>query len=224
MGSNPTSSAMFHEARMKKILHIISTPRGDESRTLKVSGYFLEELKNKYPACVVDTLDLFKETIPPLTLKTVSGKYVLLSGKDLSGELKESWRDIERHIARFLSADAHLISTPMWNFSIPYILKHYIDIIVQPRYLFRYTDKGVEGLAKNKKMAIITSRGGDYSAASPFHTSDYQEPYLRAIFNLTGITDISFINVQPMDALGQDVAEGKIREAQKIAAETAQKF
>ncbi|MBU0605612.1 MAG: NAD(P)H-dependent oxidoreductase [Candidatus Omnitrophica bacterium] len=209
---------------MKKILHIIATPRGDASRTLKVSGVFLESLKKKYPACAVDTLDLFKDAIPPLTLRAVSGKYTLLAGKDLSGEFKEAWRDIESHITRFLLADAYLISVPMWNFSIPYVLKHYIDTIVQPKYLFRYTDKGPEGLAKNKKMVIITSRGGDYSAASPFHAYDYQEPYLRAVFNFVGITDIVFINAQPMDALGQDVAEEKIRQAQTIAAETAGKF
>ena len=209
---------------MKKILHIISTPRGDASRTLKISAFFLKELKNKYPACAVDTLDLFKDTIPSLTLKTVSGKYVLLAGKDLTGDLKKAWRDIESHITRFLSADAYLISAPMWNFSIPYVLKHYIDIIVQPRYLFRYTDKGPEGLAKNKKMAVITSRGGDYSSASPFHAYDYQEPYLRAVFNLVGITDIVFINAQPMDALGRDAAEEKIKQARGLAAEAAGKF
>ena len=209
---------------MKKILHIIATPRGAESRTLKVSGSFLEGLKGKYPACTVDTLDLFKDAIPPLTLKAVDGKYVLLSGKDLSGSLKEAWRDIENHITRFLSADAYLISTPMWNFGIPYVLKHYIDIIIQPKYLFHYTDNGPEGLAKNKKMVLITSRGGDYSAASPFHVYDYQEPYLRAIFNMVGITDITFINAQPMDALGQEVAEEKIIQAQNIAVETAEKF
>lgn len=209
---------------MKKILHIIATPRGDLSRTLKVSGTFLKELKSKYPGCDIDTLDLFKDMIPPLTLKAVNGKYVLLASKDLSGDLKEAWRDIELSIVRFLSADAYLISTPMWNFSIPYVLKHYIDVIVQPKYLFRYTDKGVEGLAKNKKMVIITSRGGDYSAASPSHAYDYQEPYLRAIFGLVGITDIVFINAEPMDALGQDAAEEKIKQAQGLAAETAEKF
>lgn len=209
---------------MKKILHIISTPRGAASRTLKVSEYFLKGLKNKYPACVIDTLDLFKDTITPLTLKAVSGKYVLLAGNDLSGDIKEAWRDIERHITRFLSADAYLISAPMWNFSIPYVLKHYIDIIVQPKYLFRYTDKGPEGLAKNKKMIIITSRGGDYSAASPFHACDYQEPYLRAIFNLVGIIDIVFINAQPMDALGQGTAQEKIKEAQNLAVDAAKEF
>lgn len=209
---------------MKKILHIIATPRGDASRTLKISGSFLKSLKDKYPACVVDELDLFNEAIPPLTSKRADGKYALLAGKDLSGDLKKAWVDIEQAITRFLSADAYLISAPMWNFSIPYVLKHYIDVIVQPKYLFRYTDKGAEGLVKNKKMAVITSRGGDYSAASPFHAADHQEPYLRTIFNLVGITDIIFINAQPMDALGPDVAGEKIKQAQELAAEAAGKF
>lgn len=209
---------------MKKVLHIISTPRGGASRTLKISGSFLESLKKKYPSCAIDTLDLFKDKIPALTLKMISGKYALLAGNDLTGDLKEAWRDIEFHISRFLSADAYLISAPMWNFSIPYILKQYIDIILQPKYLFRYTDKGPEGLAKNKKMAIVTSRGGDYSSTSPFHAYDYQEPYLRAIFNLAGITDIVFINAQPMDAMGDDVAQEKIKQAQKFAADAAAAF
>jgi FMN-dependent NADH-azoreductase len=55
------------------------------------------------------------------------------------------------------------------------------------------------GLTLGKKMVVITSRGGDYSANSPFHVFDFQEPYLRAIFGFVGITDIQFINAQPMD-------------------------
>ncbi|HAH19631.1 MAG TPA: hypothetical protein DCL49_01860 [Candidatus Omnitrophica bacterium] len=30
---------------------------------------------------------------------------------------------MERHIERFLSADRYFISTPMWNFGIPYPLR-----------------------------------------------------------------------------------------------------
>lgn len=208
---------------MKKLLHIVATPRGDLSRTLKISDAFLKSLKSKYPDCVIDTLDLFKDNIPSLTLKTVSGKYALLAGKDLSGELKEAWRDIESAIMRFLSADTYLISTPMWNFGIPYVLKQYIDIIVQPKYLFHYTDKGPEGLAKNKKMVVITSRGGDYSADSLFRVYDYQEPYLRAIFGLAGITDIVFINAQPMD-MDPKLRDERLKEAESLAIETVKKF
>lgn len=205
-----------------KLLHIIATPRGEDSRTLKVTKVFLENFRKKNPNYQVEELDIYKEKLPALTPKMIDGKYILLTGRELTNELKEAWKDIEKTIERFLSADIYLISTPMWNFGIPYRLKHYIDIIIQPKYLFRYTDKGVEGLAKNKKMVVITSRGGDYSKDSPFHAYDFQEPYLRGIFGFVGITDITFINAQPMDAMGGEVQNKKIEEAQVLAKQTAE--
>ncbi len=209
---------------MEKLLHIIATPRGKDSRTLKVSQAFLGAFSKKYPKSRVDELNVITENIPGLTVKMIDGKYILLGGKDLSGEIKEAWEPIQQHIERFLAADSYLVTTPMWNFGIPYPLKQYIDIIVQPKYLFRYTEKGVEGLAKNKKMVVITSRGGDYGPESAFHSYDFQEPYLRAVFGFVGITDITFINAQPMDALGPDVQRDKIQEAKEIARETAEGF
>lgn len=209
---------------MKKLLHIVATPRIEESRTLQVSEAFLEGFRKRYPQSKVDTINVATESLPPLTVKRISGKYVLLGGGELSPDLEKAWKDIISHIERFLSADAYLISTPMWNFSIPYPLKQYIDIIVQPKYLFKYTEKGPEGLVKNRKAVIITSRGGDYAPESPFHAFDYQEPYLRSVLGFIGITDITFINAQPMDALGPYMQGQKIEEAKSVAMKLAEKF
>lgn len=205
---------------MKKLLHIIATPRDDESRTLQVSESFLEVFKDKHRDWAIDELNLFKEELPPLTVKRVDGKYILLGGKDLFGKFKEAWTEIIAHIERFLSADAYLISTPMWNFSIPYTLKHYIDIIVQPKYLFRYGEKGVEGLVKGKKMIVIGSRGGDYTSDA-MRMYDAQEPYLRTIFGFVGITDIAFIIAQPVD-MGEELQKQRIEEAKALARKTAE--
>jgi FMN-dependent NADH-azoreductase len=198
---------------MKKLLHIVASPRKEESRTLRISKHLIQRFESGASGAVVDELDLFAETLPPLSVTRVGGKYILLGGGELTGEIKQSWEEIEKHINRFLSADVYLISTPMWNFGIPYSLKHYIDIIVQPRYLFQYTDQGPEGLVKGKKMVIVTSRGGDYGPDSPAHSFDQQEPYLRTVFGFVGITDLTFVNAQPMDAAGEDVREQKIVEA-----------
>jgi FMN-dependent NADH-azoreductase len=208
---------------IKKLLHFIATPRGNESSTLKVSKAFLEEFTKKYPDCVVDELNVATAKLPDLAVEEVSGKYMLLSGKELSGKPKEAWKKIEAEIARFVAADAYLVSTPMWNFSIPYTLKHYIDVIVQPKYLFRYTASGVEGLAKNKKMVVVASRGGDYSPGSPGQASDFQEPYLRTVFGLAGITDITFLIAQPMN-MGLELAEKKLQEAVLKAKQAVQNF
>ena len=209
---------------MNTLLHIIATPRGADSRTLKVTAAFLEGFGKRHPGCRIDTLNLYDEELPALTARQLDGKYVLLGGKDLTGELENVWRGILKQIERFLSADAYLISAPMWNFSIPYALKHYIDVILQPKYLFRYTAEGPEGLVKGRKMAVITSRGGDYGEGSPFRLYDFQEPYLKAVFGFAGITDITFINAQPMDALGPQVQAEKIASAQETAKKAAEAF
>lgn len=183
----------------------------------------MDNFRKKHPDCQIDELNVFIEPLESLTVKIVSGKYVLLSGKELTEKLKDTWKNVEYQIKRFLSADGYLIITPMWNFNIPYSLKHYIDIIIQPKYLFRYTDKGMEGLVKNRKMVVITSRGGDYSQDSPFHAYDFQEPYLRAIFGFVGITDIIFINTQPMD-MEPELQQQKIEEAKNLARKIADSF
>lgn len=207
---------------MKKMLHIIATPRQEESRTLKISKVFLDAFKKSNPDWVVEELNLAKEKLPPLTLQQVDGKYVLLSGKELSGQFKEAWREIIAQIDRFLSANAYLISTPMWNFSIPYPLKHYIDIIIQPKYLFRYVEGRPEGLVKGKKMAVIASRGGDYSIPEA-RGFDFQETYLRAIFGFVGLSDIKFIVAQPMD-MGPALEKERLEKAQVQAAQAAADF
>ena len=55
---------------------------------------------------------------PGTTYKT---KYSLMIGQPIDRNHVESWRQIESLTEHFLSADAYLISTPMWNLSIPYL-------------------------------------------------------------------------------------------------------
>ncbi len=109
----------------------------------------------------------------------------------------------------------------MWNFSIPYVLKFYIDAIVQSSYMYRYNELGQPiPLVHGKKMICISTRGGDYSLSSPMHTLDFQEPYLRSIFGFIGITDLRFINAQSMDvtpALREVAIASAIEEAKQIA-------
>ncbi len=200
---------------MKKLLHIIASPRGADSRSLKISSHLEKKFLKAYPDLTVDRLELFTEDIPDLNVIRVKGKYVLMGGGKLSGKEKESWEKIEKHIERFKKADVYIISTPMWNFGIPYKLKQYIDVIFQPGFMFTYTENGPVGLITDKKLYVVSSRGGDYSPESPFHAYDQLEPYLRTAFAFIGLKDISFINAQPMDAAGEDVRNKNIESAFK---------
>lgn len=182
-----------------QLLHVISTPRGLASNTGRVSSALLEAILEQDDDVAVTTLDLFKTDLPSVAGRNIESKYKLMTGQALDDASRDSWHEIERTIEQFLDADVYLLTVPMWNLGIPYVLKYYIDAIVQPGYLFRYTEDGVvEGLAKGKKMICVTSRGSDYSH-EPMKAFDFVECYLRTIFGFVGITDIQFFNVQPMD-------------------------
>jgi FMN-dependent NADH-azoreductase len=200
-----------------KVLHIVATPRTNGSNTLAVADAYLDALRSRNGDVGVKTIELFSHDLPGVDGENIENKYLLMGGAILQDEQAAAWQDIEALIGDFLAADLYVISAPMWNFSIPYVLKYYIDAIVQPGYTFRYDEQGQAiGLVQGKKMVCITSRGADYSPDTPYHSYDFQEPYLRAIFGFIGVTDIEFIHAQPMD-ITAELREQALSEAMEHA-------
>jgi FMN-dependent NADH-azoreductase len=183
-----------------KLLHIVASPRLNGSNTLRIANSFLDAARAADPALEVETVDLFNEDLPAVAGSNIEAKYGLLMGQPIDRNHAESWGEIEREISRFLSADGYVITTPMWNFSVPYALKYYIDCIVQPGYTFRFNAQGYpEGLVIGKRMIVVSSSGSDYSEGSPMHALNFHEPYLRTILGFIGITDVSFVQGFAMD-------------------------
>ena len=61
---------------------------------------------------------------------------------------------------------------------------------------FRYSDAGVEGLAKGKRVILASSRGGFYGPDSPAAGLQHQESYLRGFFGFIGITDVEVVSAE----------------------------
>ena len=203
---------MTHASSGTKLLHVICTPRGLASNTARVSSCLLEAMHEADDSLEVSSLDLFRTDLPSVAGKNIESKYRLMTGQGIDDDAQESWGQIERTIDQFLAADVYLLTVPMWNLGIPYALKYYIDAIVQPGYLFRYTPDGqVEGLVKDKTMVIVISSGSDYRADSmaPYN---FVESYLRAIFGFVGLTDIHVFHANGMD-MGPDLKKAGQRSA-----------
>jgi FMN-dependent NADH-azoreductase len=112
----------------------------------------------------------------------------------------------------------------MYNFSIPSQLKAWIDRLAQPGKTFRYTANGHEGLAGDKKVIVVSSRGGVY-AGTPFEVSmDHQEAYLRAMFGFFGIQSVSFVRAEGVnmseERKGQALQQA-VRDIQEMTYEAA---
>src|SRR5690606_31559444 len=68
----------------------------------------------------------------------------------------------ERLLSQFLAADVIVLGAPLYNFDIPSQLKAWLDRLAQPGRTFRYTASGPEGLAGDKTVIVVSTRGGIY--------------------------------------------------------------
>jgi FMN-dependent NADH-azoreductase len=112
----------------------------------------------------------------------------------------------------------------MWNFGIPYRLKQYLDILVQPTYTFSFSPKeGYKGLVLGKPIVVAYSRGGAYPKGTADEAFDLQTKYFQLILGFIGFTDIRALIVEPTLA-GPDVAKQKREETIAKAREMAKTF
>jgi FMN-dependent NADH-azoreductase len=188
-----------------------------------VADAFVDAYQAKHPADKVETLNLFTAALPSFDGLTINGKYNIMHGKEFTADEKKAWEAVVKLIEHFKSFDKYVLAVPMWNFGIPYRLKHYLDLIIQPTYTFAVSDKGYEGLVKNKPIVVIYARGGSYPAGTPGEAYDLQKKYMELALGFIGFTNIQSILVDPTlhgtpDDIEKMIAERK-RDAAKLAAE-----
>ena len=181
---------------MAKLLHIVASPRS-ESYSTQVAKAFLDSYRQARPDDRIETLDLFQADIPPFHAPQAKAKYAVSAGQSPRDEAEAAWQPVIKTINHFKGFDKYVLSSPMWNFNVPYRLKQYIDVIVQPSLTVAYSpEKGYTGLVAGKPLMLILARGATYAAGNPAQTFDFQESYLRCIFGFIGFTDIRTVCIQ----------------------------
>ncbi len=115
---------------MAKLLYIQASPRGDRSASIAVAEHFIATYQSKNSGDQIETLDLWETDLPEFDGDTIKAKYAVLNGQEHTPEQGVAWDAVVKIADQFKAADKILLSLPMWNFSIPYRLKHYIDILV----------------------------------------------------------------------------------------------
>ena len=210
---------------MSRLLYIQASPRGKRSYCIAVADAFVETYKQKHPDDEVMTLNVFEASIPDFDGAAVQAKYAILHGQPHSKEEERVWKIVEEVIEQFTSADKYVLAVPMWNFSIPYRLKQYIDLLVQPGYTFGYSeDTGYEGRVVGKPMLAVYARGGRYPSGSKGAAFDLQSKYIELIFGFMGFKNIRSVFVEPTLQAGPDAAAEKRQEAIDKAKEIAGVF
>jgi len=210
---------------MSKILYIKASPMGERSSSIAAADAFVAAYTEANPDDSVQTLDLFAAPLPEFNFAAASAKYKIMHGKDHSQDEKAVWEGIVAVIDEFKAADKYIFAVPMWNFSIPYRLKQYLDILIQPGQTFTVAEDGsYDGLVKDKPVFAAFARGGEYPADTAAEALDHQKPYLELILGFIGFKDIRSLVVEPTLAAGPETAKDRIAAAIEKARAMAADF
>jgi FMN-dependent NADH-azoreductase len=172
---------------MTSLLAIAASPRYELSTSRKLTSLFIEKWRAAHPGGEVVERDLIKTTLPFVDLPWIGGAFT--PPEQHSPESAAAIKISNDLVAELQAADRIIIGTPMYNFTIPAVLKAYIDHVVR----VGVTVVDNVGQLTGKKATVILASGGDFSPGSPIQGYDYASSYLRQVLGFLGITDLDIV-------------------------------
>lgn len=199
-----------------RLLYVEASPRGADSISTRLASHFIDHLRSTEPELALDHLRLWEEALPELDGPLLAAKYAVLAKRDLSNEEARAWNVVAQLIERVREADSLFVSTPMWNFGIPYKLKHWIDLITQPGLSFSFDPAtGYSPLLSPKPLTIILASAGDYATGPSWGRPDLASGYLREALRFIGLEAPEIILAGP--TAGDSARQEEARAAARIA-------
>jgi FMN-dependent NADH-azoreductase len=189
---------------MKKILHVISSPRGNDSFSIKLGNAIVEKIQTAHPGSTVKESNVVDLKFPHLEESHITSFFTPPEHRT------DNHRAVLEHsdtaISEIMNADIIVIGAPMYNYGINSALKAWLDHIIRVGVTFKYSAEGLEGLVKNKKVYIAQSSGGIYSEG-PMQSHDFAAPYLKTVLAHIGLTDVTVFRAEGTSMPGvQDTA------------------
>ncbi|MEH6306299.1 NAD(P)H-dependent oxidoreductase [Olivibacter sp. CPCC 100613] len=194
---------------MNKLLVINASARKERSLSRYMTNVFVETWKEKHPDSKIFYREVGKGNIPHVTEEWIAGAFKpaeLRTTEDI-----EALKVSNELVAELKDADIIVLGTPMYNWSVPSVLKAYIDQVLRVNETILITKDNPEnpytGLLKNKQVYLLMVRGNKGYAPGEFYEHmDFQTNYLKTVFRIMGIEDIKYTALNGV-GLGQDPSE-----------------
>ena len=182
---------------MPRLFHLSCSPRAN-SESAAGARVFLDGFRKARANWDIDVMNLWRDKLPEFEGYLLEAKYARTSGRPFTDGQRDAFAEAERIAARLALADRVLISTPMWNFGIPYKLKQWFDVIVQPGLTFRFDPAtGYQPLLKDRPTIVIVASGSDFITGMNRGRIDMATPYLREALRFIGVSDVRFVPIGP---------------------------
>lgn len=174
------------------ILHIDASARFEGSISRTLTADVVAALEDRLGGARVVRRDL-ADGLPLIDADWVAANFT--PAEERTAAQRETLALSDELVGELAAADTIVIGAPIYNFSLPAVLKAWIDLTARARLTFRYTEKGPEGLLKGKKAYVVVPSGG-VPVGSPV---DFATPYLRHALGFVGITEVEFIGARGAD-------------------------
>lgn len=208
---------------MSKVLLIKANDRPiEQAVSVKLYHAFADAYKKNHPNDEIVELDLFAENLPYYNNFMMTAMFKEARGLEMSAEEKQAAEKVNGYLNQFADADKVVIAFPLWNFTVPAVLHTYMDYLSQAGKTFRYTENGPVGLMGDKKVALLSARGGVYSEG-PAADIEMANKYVKTLLGFWGITNITEVIVEGHNQF-PDKAEQIIQEGVEKAAKLAETF
>ena len=175
---------------MPTLLQIDSSPLPN-SVSRELTGEFARTWKAVHADGDIIYRDLAADPPPPIDAGWIGAAYAPSTGG--SPEQQRILALSDMLIGELERADEYVIGVAMHNFSIPSVLKLWVDQIVRRGRTFSYSEEGPRGFLQGKKATVLVASGGVYTPGTPAAPMNYIEPYLKTILAFIGVTNVKFI-------------------------------
>jgi FMN-dependent NADH-azoreductase len=183
------------------ILHIDCSSR-PESQSRQLSAAIVRKLLEGAPDASISRRD-FGATPPPHA--TPDYATALSSQATLVAPPTGSLDFSEVLIREVEAADVIVIGTPMYNLTVPAVLKAWIDQILRAGRTFMSTPAGKVGMLRDRPVYVGIASGGVFTGERA-NQPDFLTPYLSVVLASIGLKTLQFLPVQATAFLGQDQA------------------
>lgn len=173
-----------------KILHVSCSPRGPASESQRLARRIIALLQETAPGATVLERPLADGDIPHVDPDYATSQQ---SSADVSDD--GSARRSEALIGELEDADVVVIGTPMHNFTVPSVLKVWIDHVVRVRRTFNVSPQGKIGLLRDRPVFVAVSSGGLFAGENA-RQPDFLTSYLKAVLAIIGLHNVTFFTIQ----------------------------
>ncbi len=188
------------------LLLVHASPRGADSESRRLGEHFAGLVSG----AALRRHDLAIDAPAHLDAAWVRAESRPKEARDAADQL--ALEPSDRLVDDLVWADGLVVTTPMYNFSIPSSLKAWFDQGTRAGRTFAFGESGPHGLLHGKRALVVATFGMLYER-EPMAYLDHVEPLLRASLSWLGISSVEFVRIEGQLVLSVEERAARLERA-----------